>query len=203
LWHGAGNHYLVFGLLHAAYLVVNHAWRLFHHRFWQDTVSHDRIMKPVGLVLTFIAATVALTYFRADNVAIGSNIAAGMAGLHGITLPNVIESRLPGLVAALAHLGIGFTNGSLPVLMTLYLWMAVLLAIALIPPNILQIMLPWEPAITLPLPYRKDGKLHPFSRVFNSLTWRPTPGWAVGIAALSTFGLLALSQVTEFLYWQF
>ncbi len=203
LWHGAGNHYLVFGLLHAFYLVVNHAWRLFHHRFWQDTVSHDRIMKPLGLLFTFIAATVALTYFRADNVAIGSNIVAGMAGLHGITLPNVIESRLPSLATALAHAGVGFVNGSLPALITLYLWMAVLLAIALIPPNILQIMLPWEPAITLPLPYRKDGKLHPFGRFFNSLSWRPTPGWAVGIAALSTFGILALSQVTEFLYWQF
>ncbi len=207
LWHGAGNHYLVFGLLHAFYLVVNHAWRLFHHRFWppllRDTASHERIMKPVGLVLTFVAATVALTYFRADTVGIGSNIVGGMAGLHGITLPNVIESRLPGLAASLAHWGIGFGNGSLPALVGLYGWMAVLLAIALIPPNILQIMLRWEPAITLPLPYMKDGRLHPFSRLFTGLEWQPSPGWAVGVAALSVFGILALSQVTEFLYWQF
>jgi D-alanyl-lipoteichoic acid acyltransferase DltB (MBOAT superfamily) len=203
LWHGAGNHYLVFGLLHAFYLVVNHAWRLFHHRFWRDADSHERVMKPVGLVLTFIAATVALTYFRADTVGIGSNIVGGMAGLHGITLPNVIESRLPGLAASLAHWGVGFTNGSLPALIGLYAWMAVLLAIALIPPNILQIMLPWEPAVTLPLPYMKDGRLHPFRGLFSGLEWQPTPGWAMGVAALSVFGILALSQVTEFLYWQF
>jgi hypothetical protein len=126
-----------------------------------------------------------------------------MAGLHGITLPNVIESRLPGLAASLAHWGVGFTNGSLPALIGLYAWMAVLLAIALIPPNILQIMLPWEPAVTLPLPYMKDGRLHPFRRLFSGLEWQPTPGWAMGVAALSVFGILALSQVTEFLYWQF
>jgi D-alanyl-lipoteichoic acid acyltransferase DltB (MBOAT superfamily) len=203
LWHGAGNHYLVFGLLHAVYLVINHAWRLFHHRFWADTASHDRIMKPLGLLLTFVAATVALTYFRADSVAIGSNIVGGMAGLHGISLPNVIAARLPGLGTALAHLGIRFENGSLPVLVTLYAWIACLLMLALIPPNILQIMLRWEPAITLPLPYLKDGKLAPFSGLFTGLEWQPTTRWAVGVAALSVFGILALSQVTEFLYWQF
>ncbi len=160
-------------------------------------------MKPLGLLLTFVAATVALTYFRADSVAIGSNIVGGMAGLHGISLPNVIAARLPGLGTALAHLGIRFENGSLPVLVTLYAWIACLLMLALIPPNILQIMLRWEPAITLPLPYLKDGKLAPFSGLFTGLEWQPTTRWAVGVAALSVFGILALSQVTEFLYWQF
>jgi alginate O-acetyltransferase complex protein AlgI len=203
LWHGAGNHYLVFGLLHAFYLVTAHAWRLYRPKFWKDNVSYDRLMKPVGLVLTFVAATVALTYFRADNVAIGNNVVAGMFGFHGIVLPNVIESRLPALGAALAHAGVAFGPGSLPVLLTLYAWMAVLLLIALIPPNILQIMLAWEPAITLPAPYLKDGKLAPFSRLFTGLEWQPTSGWAIGVAAMSVLGILALSQVTEFLYWQF
>ena len=29
IWHGAGFQFLVFGLLHAMYLSVNHAWRIF------------------------------------------------------------------------------------------------------------------------------------------------------------------------------
>ncbi len=203
LWHGAGNHYLVFGLLHASYLAVAHAWRLYRPRFWKDTVSYERLMKPVGLLLTFVAATVALTYFRADSVAIGNNVVAGMFGLHGAVLPDVIGYRMPELAALLAHAGVGFAGGSLPVLLTLYGWMTALLLLALIPPNILQIMRPWEPAITLPAPYLKDGKLAPFSRAFSRLQWQPSAGWAVGLAATSVLGILALSQVSEFLYWQF
>ena len=29
IWHGAGLQYLIFGLMHAAYLSINHAWRIF------------------------------------------------------------------------------------------------------------------------------------------------------------------------------
>ncbi|CTP84858.1 MBOAT family O-acyltransferase [Xanthomonas graminis] len=29
IWHGAGLQFLIFGLLHAAYLAINHAWRIF------------------------------------------------------------------------------------------------------------------------------------------------------------------------------
>ena len=145
----------------------------------------------------------ALTYFRADSVAIGNNVVAGMFGLHGAVLPDVIGNRMPELAALLAHAGVGFAGGSLPVLLTLYGWMAALLLLALIPPNILQIMRPWEPAITLPAPYLKDGKLAPFSRAFSRLQWQPSAGWAVGLAATSVLGILALSQVSEFLYWQF
>ena len=88
-------------------------------------------------------------------------------------------------------------------LVSLYLWMAGLLLVALVPPNILQIMQRWEPAVTMPQPYGQDGKLAPFSRLFTGLQWRPSTGWAVGLAAASVMGILALSQVTEFLYWQF
>jgi alginate O-acetyltransferase complex protein AlgI len=204
LWHGAGNQFLVFGLLHGSYLTINHAWRLYRTKFWRDAVSHDRVMKPLGLVLTFLAATIALTFFRADSVTAGANIVAGMAGLHGAVLPSVIATRLPALADALSRLGIGFGAGiSLPTLLSLYAWMGALLLIALIPPNILQIMRAYEPAITLPAPYATDGHLAPFRRLFLNLQWTPSPGWAMTVAAMSVLGILALSQVTEFLYWQF
>ncbi len=203
LWHGAGNQFLVFGLLHATYLTIAHAWRLWRPRFWKDQPSYDRVMRPVGLVLTFLAATVALTFFRADSVAEGANIVAGMAGLHGIALPDVIASRLPAFGATLQALHVMLVPTSLPVLLNLYAWVAALLLIALIPPNILQIMRAYEPAITLPQPYPEPTKLAPFSRAFTGLHWQPSTGWAVAVAAMSVMGILALSQVTEFLYWQF
>ena len=203
LWHGAGNQFLVFGLLHAFYLTTTHAWRLYRPRLWKNQVSYDRLMRPVGLVLTFIATTIALTFFRAGSVAEGANIVAGMAGLHGITLPDVIQSRLPAVASLLAPLHVTYIPGSLPNLITLYLWMAALLLIALIPPNILQLMRTYEPAITLPAPYPEPTKLAPFRTFFTRVEWAPSNGWAVAVAAMSVMGILALSQVTEFLYWQF
>jgi D-alanyl-lipoteichoic acid acyltransferase DltB (MBOAT superfamily) len=203
LWHGAGNQYLVFGLLHGAYLTINHFWRLYRPRFWPDTASHDRVMRPVGLGLTLVGAAVALTYFHADSVRSGNNIIAGMLGLHGVALPDVIDSRLHGLAVLLAHAGVVFRPLPLPTLLTLYGWIAVLLAVALIPPNILQIMYAYEPAITMPLPYDKDRRLAPLRTFWQRIHWRPSTPWAITAAALSACGILALNQVTAFLYWQF
>ena len=203
LWHGAGNQYLVFGLLHGAYLTINHFWRLYRPRFWPDTASHNRVMRPVGLLLTLVAAAVALTYFHADSVRSANNIVAGMLGLHGVALPDVIDSRLHGLATILAHAGIVFRPLPLPTLLTLYAWIAVLLAVALIPPNILQIMYAYEPAITMPLPYDKDRRLAPLRAFWQNIHWRPSAPWAITAAALSACGILALNQVTAFLYWQF
>jgi hypothetical protein len=35
------------------------------------------------------------------------------------------------------------------------------------------------------------------------LSWRPTPGWAAIVATLTACGLLSLTRVSEFLYYQF
>jgi hypothetical protein len=205
LWHGAGPQYLVFGLLHGAYLTLNQCCRLPQRQKSKSfLVLFFKKEHPFFfLVLTIVAAAIALTYFHAGSVADGNDIVAGMAGLHGVALPDVIDSRLPALAAALAHFGVVFAPLPLPPLLAVYAWIVALMALALIPPNILQIMHAYEPAITLPLPYAQDRRPALFRRVFERLAWRPTPAWAIATAALSAGGILALNQVTEFLYWQF
>jgi alginate O-acetyltransferase complex protein AlgI len=203
LWHGAGNTYLIFGVLHGSFLTVNHFWRLYRVRLWPDEKSYERVMRPLGLALTFVAAAVAITYFHADSVSSGNDIIAGMAGLHGVALPDVIDSRLHGLATILAHAGIVFAPLPLPTLLTLAAWIVVLTAIALIPPNILQIMYAYDPAITMPLPFAQDRRVAPLRRLWRPMRWSPSAGWAVAAAALSVGGILALNQVTAFLYWQF
>lgn len=203
LWHGAGNQFLVFGLLHGGYLTINHAWRLYRTRFWPDTATYDRIMRPVGFLLTFAAASGALVFFRADSVTSGLNVIGGMAGLHGVVLPGVIAGRLPAFGLALMQAGVAFEPSSITELLSLYGWMTVLLAIALVPPNVLQIMLPYEPSITLPPQYPYSGHITMFGNIFRDLQWRPRPAWALTLAAASVMAILGLTQVTEFLYWQF
>lgn len=182
LWHGAGNQYLIFGLLHGVALVVNHAWRLARPWFWPDTAHYQRITWPVAWLLTFLVGTLALTWFHAASVAAGANIVMGMAGSHGFAPSAMIGPDDADLSVLAGHGG---------ELITFYLWIAVLLGIALIPPNTLEVMRSWQPAITMPAaaPRRPGFTL--------------SPRWAFSTAVLAVAGVLSLGRVSEFLYWQF
>jgi D-alanyl-lipoteichoic acid acyltransferase DltB (MBOAT superfamily) len=179
LWHGAGNQFLVFGALHGAALVINHAWRLVRPRFWPDTAHYQRTTRPIAWALTFLVVIVALTWFHAASVASGGSIVAGMIGLHGLT-----------------------SSEEMGDLAMLYGWIVVLLAIALVPPNVLEIMRPWQPAITMP-GTTASGRLDLWRGLALRLSLSMSPVWAFAAAIVMTIGVLSLNRVSEFLYWRF
>jgi alginate O-acetyltransferase complex protein AlgI len=202
LWHGAGNQFLLFGLLHGAALVVNHAWRLVRPRIWPDTAHYHRTTKPIAWLLTFLLVTVALTWFHAASVAAGGNVVLGMAGLHGLLLPDALATSVPAVGAVLRRLSIGFIADDMGGLGMLYGWIAVLLTIALVPPNILEMLRSWQPAVTMPA-VASLGRLDLWSGLAPRLQFSLTPIWAVATAVILTLGVLGVNRVSEFLYWQF
>jgi D-alanyl-lipoteichoic acid acyltransferase DltB (MBOAT superfamily) len=183
LWHGAGNQFLLFGLLHGVALVINHAWRLLRPRIWPDTRHYQRTSWPVAWTLTFLVQLVALTWFHAASVAAGGDIVAGLTGLHGILPPE--EAELSGVELAVS-----------------YGWIAVLAAIALVPPNALEMLRAWEPAITMPAetPF---GCLDLWRGLSARLSFSLSPRWALATGALMAIGVMGVNQVSEFLYWHF
>jgi alginate O-acetyltransferase complex protein AlgI len=202
LWHGAGNQFLLFGLLHGVALIINHAWRLARPRFWPDTAHYQRTTRPIAWLLTFLLATVALTWFHAASVAAGGNIVLGMFGLHGVVVPEAVTAGLPALAAILSRAGIGFTPDDLSGLGMLYGWIAVLLTIALASPNTLEMLRAWQPAVTMPAA-RSLGCLEPWRGLALRLQFSLTPIWAVAAAVTLVLGVLGVNRVSEFLYWQF
>jgi len=75
LWHGATLPFLLFGLLHAGFLLVNHAWR----------VKRGPVLPTVASVtLTYLCVLVGSVIFRAATVRQAGAMLAGMAGLHGM-----------------------------------------------------------------------------------------------------------------------
>jgi alginate O-acetyltransferase complex protein AlgI len=202
LWHGAGNQFLLFGVLHGVALVINHAWRLARPGFWPDTAHYQRTTRPIAWLFTFLLVTVALTWFHAATVAAGSNIVVGLAGLHGLVLPDAVAGNLPALAAVLGRLGVGFAADDMGGLGMLYGWIAVLLAIALVPPNTLEMLRAWQPAVTMPA-VTPSGRLDPWHRLASRLQLSLTPVWAVATAVILTLGVLGVNRVSEFLYWQF
>ena len=89
IWHGPSWTYVLFGLVHAGFLLVNHAWRL-----WRGPVL------PAGLAvaITYGAVLVGGVVFRATTPSNAGALLAGMAGLHGLGLagddPRIVLNAL-------------------------------------------------------------------------------------------------------------
>ena len=82
LWHGVGVTFLVWGLLHGLYLVVNHLWRDLRRAIGL-AAPQRRWGRPVAVLVTFVAVVVAWTIFRAPTWEAATAMLRGLAGLSG------------------------------------------------------------------------------------------------------------------------
>jgi alginate O-acetyltransferase complex protein AlgI len=192
LWHGAGFNFIVWGCLHGAYLMVNHAWAGLAAR-WRLPAG-GRAGRLAGAALTFAAVCVAWVFFRAADVGRAATIVQGMFGAYGVTLPESIGNRLGGLRAGFEHAGIGFYMGGGTRFVQTWSWVAAGAALAFLFPNTQQIMGRFEPALDYVA--RRDGGA-------GLLAWRPARRWAAWAGVLCLASLLSLSRPAEFLYFQF
>src|SRR6267142_241856 len=204
VWHGAGYQFIFWGLLHGCYLVVNHAWRLLRTGFWPDSRSYNRVMTPVGFMLTFGAVVFAMVFFRSSSIEAGFVLVKGMLGLNGVSLPAAIGNRLgewlPGAVV------LEWSSGKN--LVFSLIWIASLLGIAWLAPNTLQTFARYRPALGFapvaePPSVAVGGGERRTPIAGAQLTWHPSTRWALAIALLAVGGILALGRPSEFLYWQF
>ena len=188
VWHGAGLQFLIFGLLHALYLTINHAWRSFGprvpkdapHPVWRQTTD---IAKAA---LTYLAVLVAQVFFRAASPHEAVHVLAGMVGLNGWYMAdNHVHGMLPleaitwfstDLAAAHRHI----------------LKLALLGVIVWTMPNSLQILDNFTPTLT---------KIQPDSPI--SFRWKPSIAWGIAVGALAFVALMESTGQTEFLYFRF
>src|SRR5436189_3697596 len=79
LWHGAAWTFVVWGLLHGSYLVIERIFRVwFEHKPWTSTLP---VRVFVGFV-TYAAVCIAWVFFRASDFMIASRMLGGMFGQH-------------------------------------------------------------------------------------------------------------------------
>jgi alginate O-acetyltransferase complex protein AlgI len=181
IWHGAGLQFFIFGLLHAGYLSINHAWRVFGPRAPQIPRSFPAMATiTVGQwLMTYLAVLVAQIFFRADSTAAALTMIADVVGLHGIDwrgtdLPEVaFRGSHAQLLHSAALLGLFVVTWALP--------------------NTQQIMARFAPTTSK------------FEQGSDRLwRWEPTFTWAIGVALLfvATLGC-RLGDPARFLYFQF
>jgi D-alanyl-lipoteichoic acid acyltransferase DltB (MBOAT superfamily) len=97
LWHGAAWTFVVWGLLHGAYLVVHN-------------VCASRGLTPRSIVasrtLTFVAVVAAFVIFRAPHLGDARDVLSAMVGLHGLDAGRAGARLLVGIAALVAFVNL-------------------------------------------------------------------------------------------------
>lgn len=160
IWHGSALTFVVFGLLHATYLCINHAWRL-----WRPGPrSTARVARIGRVLLTYGCVLLGSVVFRAPDLSAALHLLAGMLGLHGAAL-SLADAR------AVERAGMHV------------MWLAGLYALVWFAPTTQQIMRAHAPA-----PGRVTAG--PFARLLwqPTLGWAAAMGVAAVLGLLSIGG---------------
>lgn len=120
-WHGAGWTFVLWGALHGAYLMINHAFTAATQRLGiADRIDRMRAFAVVSWGLTFLCVVFAWVFFRAVTFDGALRMVSAMLGLGGAD------------IAAGTH--VLLWNAGLPI-GTAIGWVAALLAMAVLLPN--------------------------------------------------------------------
>jgi D-alanyl-lipoteichoic acid acyltransferase DltB (MBOAT superfamily) len=179
-WHGANWTFIVWGLLHGFYLVVNHAWQYFCQVASISFFGRGRIGKIASQGITFLAVVVAWVFFRSDDIATALRVLQSMGNVH--TAGSVSAASL----FPVTHLSVGKTLGFLTIAASL----------AFFVPNVLEITGKYKPALNIPQQYSCPSW-------YAFFAWKPSLVWACCLAIMAASSLLFLGRASEFLYFQF
>jgi D-alanyl-lipoteichoic acid acyltransferase DltB (MBOAT superfamily) len=181
LWHGAGWTFVIWGMLHGAYLVVNHLWRALLARArgpadeprrrprWQRLPLHW-----LSVLVTFLAVSFTWVFFRAPDFDAALGLASAMLGFGGWHEVALI------------------TRGIVP-LFPLYL------LIVWFMPNTMELFQASKAALHIEQ-YRDDQQkpLRP-----GWLKFELSTRWAAITSAVFICAWFALSNLSPFIYFQF
>ncbi|HEY1813799.1 MAG TPA: MBOAT family O-acyltransferase [Kofleriaceae bacterium] len=177
VWHGAGYQFIVFGLIHGAYLVANQAWRNLR------APSDDDDEPTVGTTALcrfamFVGAVAAVPFFRADSVATALQFIRGMAGLGGSATKALGGAPFAALILA----------G---------------LFIVQVLPNTYE-LLHDRLDRAMPALARHAGTTDVrWQSSWPRIVWRPSVAWAIVLGLVAWYALMSMAKTTEFLYFQF
>jgi len=185
IWHGAGLQFIVFGLLHAFYLTVNHAWRLFRGTKKSSQIPSGNVgarsvasyLTSIGsCLLTFGAVLLAQVFFRAAGVRDAIAYVASMLGLHTAVSMTADPTAFRPDHSVFILLTIGYV----------IVWCF---------PNTQQILSPFKPALEVTAADRKPALIQGL--------WQPTAVWGLALGIFLFIAVIRMQEPSSFLYFQF
>ena len=112
LWHGAAWTFVVWGLLHGSYLVIERVLRvLFEHKHWANNLA----VRVLAGAATYAAVCIAWVFFRASDFTIAMRMLRGMFGGHAhgdaiLATREMLEIGLVTLCMILVHSSLRDSN---------------------------------------------------------------------------------------------
>lgn len=189
VWHGAGWTFVVYGLCHGAYVVMHQLWRI-------------KVSGPLNLVgrkdyqaaaqiFTFLVVALTLVVFRADSMTTAGHVYSAIFDWNGLQfVPDYVAvlERNKNLEFVSMLFGEGYAVS------VVFFSLALALAICWLLPSTYQLFRECDVVIDKPLAGREP---------IIGLKWKASRAWGVFIAILAVAAFVNLTQVSEFLYFQF
>lgn len=194
LWHGAGWTFVVWGGIHGLLLVVNHGWHALGRAFDHGLNKGSAAWLWFSRGLTFLAVTVGWVFFRAQDIDTALLMLGGMVGNYGLVWPGDVLDVAGEGGQFLSAVGVDFAplkffKGGRDIII-----MSLLLFVVWFVPNTQQIMGPYHPS---------SERLATEKQMLLRLAWKPNHIWLGVTALILIISILKLSEVSEFLYFQF
>jgi len=189
VWHGAGWTFVGYGVCHGIYCVLHQLWRV--KVSGPMNLVSNRIYAAAAQLLTFLVVVLTLALFRSDTITTTRYLLSRLFVPGDLSFVPLYLSKIDRFsLFKIESLVKENQDASLVVFGSL----ALALAACWLLPSTAQIFQRQEVMIARP-PAGRPAVLQ--------LEWQPNRRWALFIAALFTMSFLTLSQVSEFLYFQF
>jgi D-alanyl-lipoteichoic acid acyltransferase DltB (MBOAT superfamily) len=174
LWHGAGWTFVIWGGLHGIYLVINHKWHALLRSLGHDPSKSNWWSRLLGRTVTFLAVVVAWVLFRAENMDAAITMFNGMLGANGFAIASF-----------------GGRDALMFFILMLIVWFA---------PNTQELVSQYDPVLDRPLATAPSGL---YGHFWQRLQWQPSRLWGIVVGCIIITCILNLSNVSEFLYFDF
>jgi hypothetical protein len=177
--------------LHGFYLIVNHAWQSLRRRLGHDLERRTAIGTVVASAFTFLAVAVGWVFFRADTLSTARRLLESMFVFHGAHVSPFYAFVIQDApVARWLRLVVLNPTSELVLLIVL----ALPAGIAFFAPNTQEIFRRYYSP-----PLQSAG----VGATSRAVLWTPRRAFALVAAAAAAWAILGLTQVSEFLYFQF
>jgi alginate O-acetyltransferase complex protein AlgI len=187
IWHGAGWTFVAWGAFNGVLMLINKAWK--DWRGMRKPTSPGRL---IGWAMTFTSFAIGAVFFRAADIGASWHLLTAMAGLGNAPVPQLLV--LPhdnwginhGYISEdFVRTWLGSTWSVIGTLVTL-----AALLVALFVPDTMEIA-----------DYREGDAQSNWRR--SLVAWQPSLVWCALVASTAVVGLVWISRVQEFLYYQF
>lgn len=181
IWHGSGVNFIIFGLLHGLFFLINYFYRILKEKIIFIKIDNIIFVKIIYWVLTFVSIVIAFIFFRSSNLDQSLIITKTLFEFDRIMLPITLSDNLIKFLYLIGFKEIYF--GDLRLLKDFYIFplLCLCLLITLLMPNTEEITIKFE-------------------KIMRS-NWKYFLGTVIGISLV--ISIFSIGKSINFLYYQF